>query len=178
LLYVSLLLYLLAFSLGAGLFTLAILTYRKLRNRGFLDVALLFGASVLLVLVSSAGTYGMNASGFLDRPLFACALLLSVLGNGLLGFALPSLGTRLVGVRISPLRALAHAFLVAASMGVGVARVIVQGLASRLINPILFLALAAYVGWVVLRRLDRIDRELARARDRGYDSVSGARRRS
>lgn len=112
-----LILYLIALSLGIGLLILGMLTYEKLQLKAFRDASCIAVAGTLLLLVDAARTSVVVLRLESDPALGAFCLILSILGNAVISYALPAISFRVANARVSISRWVLHLAFIAVMAG-------------------------------------------------------------
>jgi DNA-binding CsgD family transcriptional regulator len=111
-----LIIYLIAFSLGIGMLILGLLTYEKLQIKAFRDASGVAVAATLLLLVDAIRTGTVALHLEFDPALKVFCLILAILGNGTLAYALPAIAFRVVVVRVGKARWVFHVAVIAVLM--------------------------------------------------------------
>ncbi len=111
-----LILYLLALSLGIGMLILGLLTYEKLQIKAFRDASFVAVAATLLLLVDAIRSSIVALHLEFDPGLRFFCLILAILGNGVLAYAIPAIAFRVVVVRVGTARWIFHAAAIAVLM--------------------------------------------------------------
>jgi DNA-binding CsgD family transcriptional regulator len=151
-----LVLYLIALSLGIGLLILGLLTLEKLRLKPFRDASFFAVAAILLLLVDAVRTSVTALRLDFDPGLRVFCLILAVLGNGVMVYALTSLAFRVVDVRIGKARFLFHVAAFAALVFLAYAKETTGTRLDFLLNLAGLGCLHAYCAVIVIIHFGRI----------------------
>jgi DNA-binding CsgD family transcriptional regulator len=156
-------LYLIASSLGMGVLILTLLTYSKVRQKKFLDVAFTLIAATLLIVVHAVRTYARTPSGSLDPSVPMLSLILTPLGYGLLAYAFPLFAYRLVDVPVSRSRLLIHGAFIVLFVAFGVLKETFAGVFFGVFDIVTFSLVNVYAAAVVLLSFRRISDQALRS---------------
>ncbi len=148
--------YFVALALGIVMLALSLLTYEKLQNKVFRDASIAVLAAILLGIVDGTRSFYRLTSGVLGSPSLVFTVGLTVAGNGLLAYAVPTLAFRLVNVHESFLQKICHISFIALLIAVGWLRVALGGPLISILNLVGFAALHAYGATVILFFFSRV----------------------
>jgi DNA-binding CsgD family transcriptional regulator len=146
----------LAFSLGVVVISFGAVTFQRLHLRYYRSFTLQFTGCTLILLAEGIRTYDLVTNGALNPASHVVQVVLSALGNGLLGYALPLFSLDLTSAPVTARRTLVHGLLAALLAAVGCVKELSAGPTAYIANYAALFAVYAYGSIILFRGIGRI----------------------
>jgi DNA-binding CsgD family transcriptional regulator len=152
-----------AFSLGFVVLILSSLAFRRSGSSPFRVFTVLFGGSLIYLLLEMIRLYNQAALVIPRGELSGVSLVLSAVANGLVGYAIPLLAYQLVNRRISRAGWTAHALVIALLVTLGILDDLFPATPLPVVGLVALACLQVYGMAVVVFNLRRIQEPTVRS---------------
>jgi len=150
-------LYILAFSMGIVIFTLSFLAFKRTGHASYRHFSFFFAGVIVYLVADTISLYNRVFTGLFVSTLPYIEMVLSAVGNGVIGYMTPILVYALVGFQFTPRRRALQIGWTALLVVLGVADDLYPGPIPTLVDA-LALALLQFHGiGILVRNFKRID---------------------
>jgi DNA-binding CsgD family transcriptional regulator len=147
----------LAFSCGVAVISFGTLAYQRQRRRFYRSFTLQFTGSTLILLAEGIRTYDLVTAGALWPAVQIVLAVLTTLGNGLLGYALPLFALDLTGVALTARRTIVHGILAAVLAVMGCFMELFPIAPTFIVDYLAMIGLYGYGMLILVRGLRKIE---------------------
>lgn len=147
----------LAFSCGVAVISFGTLTYKRQPRRFYRSFTLQFTGSTLILLAEGIRTYDLVTAGALRPAVRIMLVVLTTLGNGLLGYALPLFALDLTGVALTTRRRVVHGALAVVLAAMGCLMELIPAPPTYIVEYLAVIGLYGYAMLILIRGLRKIE---------------------